>query len=279
MEERLILEVSGTRAWLQANLPINVPGIETDNQRERVFVDGAGTYHLHADQFVAGGSAGYNRFGRIGIGVDVHSIVYDLQINNASDPAIYMFDAGLTEYMLIGFSMGSPAVQTGSSILNLSSAVSQISIDSDIAIAANGGSGDVDVIGDLDVTGCVTDGTCEIMTEEDPFAIIGDILSHGDGKVDKYGHEHMDMKYIHEKYPFLVEKKIIKQPRKLTKMETVKDKGGKIKRDIKYEDQEPIVLYGDKLGAKSDLLYVAVKKLQDMIAGLESKIVALEAKP
>jgi hypothetical protein len=89
----------------------------------------------------------------------------------------------------------------------------------------------------LAVTGCVTDGTCEIFTE-DALAIIKDIHAHGTGRHDEYGHEHFDMAWMFSKYPFLIQRT---------------EEG-----------------YFDKLGAKSDLLYRAVMQIEERVEALEA---------
>ncbi len=103
--------------------------------------------------------------------------------------------------------------------------------------------------GALTVVGCVADGTCEIMKNEDALAIIDDILKTGSGKKDEYDHERMDMKKIHDKYPFMIQEQI---DRDRNKKETIK--------------------YFDKLGAKSDLIYVAIRQLNEKIALLEAQL-------
>lgn len=97
----------------------------------------------------------------------------------------------------------------------------------------------------LTVVGCVADGTCEIMKNEDALAIIDDILKTGSGKKDEYNHERMDMKKIHQKYPFMIHEQIGKYGKKT---------------------------YFDKLGAKSDLIYVAIGQLKEKIKVLEEQL-------
>lgn len=84
--------------------------------------------------------------------------------------------------------------------------------------------------GAMAVVGCVTDGTCEIFTEN-ALAIIGHILGTGSGQFDEFGHEHYDMEQLYKQYPFLIHKS----------------------RNT----------YFDKLGAKSDLLYRAAIQLDE----------------
>lgn len=104
---------------------------------------------------------------------------------------------------------------------------------------------EVIINGALEVTGCITDGTCEIMTNEDALSIINHILCMGSSLYDDYQHERMDMKKIYSKYPFLIHKS--------------KNSEGKTN-------------YSDKLGAKSDLLYVAVMQLDKRLEALEQRI-------
>jgi len=103
--------------------------------------------------------------------------------------------------------------------------------------------------GAVAVLGCVADGTCEIMKNEDALSIIDDILKTGSGKKDEYNHERMDMKKIHAKYPFMIHEQIIKEKGK-------REKKG----------------YFDKLGAKSDLIYVAIGQLKEKIAAVEAQL-------
>ncbi|MCK5127898.1 MAG: hypothetical protein KAR42_16695 [candidate division Zixibacteria bacterium] len=103
--------------------------------------------------------------------------------------------------------------------------------------------------GALAVTGCVADGTCEIMKNEDALAIIDDILKTGSGKKDEYDHERMDMEKIHAKYPFMIHEQI-----------------------IKGKDEKEEIKYFDKLGAKSDLLYIAIGQLRQRIEELEAQL-------
>ena len=102
--------------------------------------------------------------------------------------------------------------------------------------------------GDVTVSGCISDSTCEIMKNEDALAIIDDILKTGSGKKDEHNHERMDMEKIHQKYPYMIHEQI------------GKDKEGK--EEIKYFD---------KLGAKSDLIYVALGQLVERIEALEAQ--------
>ena len=101
---------------------------------------------------------------------------------------------------------------------------------------------------DATFAGCVADGSCEIMKNEDALAIIDDMLKTGGGKKDKYKHERMDMKKIYSKYPFMIKE-----------------------RTIKEEGKEDKIEYFDKLGAKSDLTYVALGQLVERIEALEAK--------
>ena len=98
----------------------------------------------------------------------------------------------------------------------------------------------------LSVVGCVSDGTCEIFTE-DALGIIEDILSKGTGKHDEHGHERMDMRRIHGSYPFLIQRQ-----------------------DMAGYGKPAKIDYFDRLGAKSDLLYRAVMQLSERLAALEA---------
>ena len=104
--------------------------------------------------------------------------------------------------------------------------------------------------GPVVVVGCLADGTCEIMKNEDALAVIDDILKMGSGKEDEYEHERMDMKKIHAKYPFMIYEEI-----------TEDEKGEKEKKE-----------YFDKLGAKGDLAYAAIIQLNEKIISLENEI-------
>ena len=106
----------------------------------------------------------------------------------------------------------------------------------------------------FDVTGCVTDGTCEIYTE-DALSIIKEIMSTGSGQFDKYNHERFDMAKLHIKYPFLFPKRI--------------------RTNLEIDKKE--IVYGDKLGAKSDLLYRAVMQLSEENQQLNKEIQLLKA--
>lgn len=106
----------------------------------------------------------------------------------------------------------------------------------------------VDAAGDVVAAGCVSDSTCEIMKNEDALAIIDDILKTGSGKKDEYNHERMDMKKIHAKYPFMIYEQIPE---------------GEDEKEKKYFD---------KLGAKSDLIYVAIGQLKEKIEALEAQL-------
>jgi len=115
-------------------------------------------------------------------------------------------------------------------------------------IAINGTA--VTLPGVLTVVGCVTDGTCEIMKNENAIEIIDYILKTGTGKKDEYNHEHMDMEKIYSEYPFLIYEA----------------------RDIETGRKK----YYDILGAKGDLAYAAILELNEKIVSLEQENILLQ---
>ncbi len=106
-----------------------------------------------------------------------------------------------------------------------------------------------DTSSDLTVNGCVYDATCEVMTNLDAVSIIKDVLSKDDGTVNALSMRHMDMPYIHSKYPFLVKREI------------------KETKNLKSEER-----FYDKLGAKSDLCYAAISQIDDRLKAIEDKL-------
>jgi len=202
-------------------------------------VDGSMSYTDNGDYITLGATGGGGSpFTSIVITDDVHSIKQaDASSSLTFSGGIYWGDAYGGSVGVYGNSHGSTPGRIW--LLAGDVAGSQIRFSTRGNLAAT-----LDDSQALAVTGCVTDGTCEIMLQRDGLSVIEDILHTGSGTMDKHGHERMDLKAIHDKYPYLIHKN---------------DDG-----------------YYDKLGAKSDITYVAVKQLHDKIKNLENKIKALE---
>ena len=197
-----------------------------------------------------------NELGNVGLGAPTSESLLHLQgIGFAEVLRLYGTGTGATTATYMIFEEdGNPIAQMGSAreagIFKIQRSGTKdhagFIASADFVIDA---SGDITMGGALNVTGCVADGTCEIMKNENALGIIDDILKTGSGKKDEYDHERMDMKKIHSKYPFMIHE------------QKTEDEEGKEKKE-----------YFDKLGAKSDLLYVAIGQLNEKIEALEEEI-------